>query len=87
MNEAFKDLATYVRLHDGYNKPHINFQEMYKMFPDFEFIASNDFGKYENFGGAFENKNMSMIVKFDKLVCYMTYKEYTDANENTAYIS
>lgn len=87
MNKVFKDFATFVRLHDGYNKPRINFQEMYKLFPNFDFEPTPEFGKYEHFGEAYENKNLSMTVFFEKHICIMVYKEYQDANENTAYIS
>ena len=87
MNKCFKQLATYVRLYDGYNKPEIDFQNTYKLFPDFEFIPANNFGQYFNFGMAYEHKDMSMIVKYDKYVCYLTYKIYMDSKENTAYIS
>lgn len=89
MKKVFKDFATFVRLHDGNGKPKINFQDMYKMFPGFEFAASNDFGSYKNFGEAFEQKVYDMIVTANdgKDVCYMTYREYGDNNENTAYVS
>jgi hypothetical protein len=88
MNKEFKAFASYVKLHDGYNKPKINFQEMYRLFPDFEFIASDNFGSYSNYGKAFESKNLSMIVKSKtNHECYMNYREYGDADENTAYVS
>jgi len=88
MNKEFKDLATYIKLHDGYSKPKINFQEMYRLFPTFEFTADNNFGSYTNFGEAFEAKNFNMIVKSNTgNECFMTYREYGDANENLAYVS
>lgn len=87
MKRVFNDFATYVRLHDGHDKPRINFQNMYKLFPNFEFTSTKDFGNYENFGEAFENKNLSMIVSDGKNECIMIYKEYYDTNENTAYVS
>lgn len=90
MKKVFKDFATFVRLHDGMGKPKINFQDMYKMFPDFEFTGvRGKFGSYENFGEAYEQKVYDMVVTANdgKDVCYMTYREYHDANENTAYVS
>lgn len=87
MKSTFKDLAVYVRLHDGMGKPKINFQDMYKMFPQFTFSPAQGFGGYTNFGKAFEAKCFNMTVSDGKDVCYMIYKEYGDANENLAYIS
>lgn len=89
MKKVFKDFATFIRLHDGMGKPKINFQDMYKMFPTFEFVASVEFGSYKNFNEAYEQKVYDMIVTTNdgKDVCYMTYREYHDANENTAYVS
>lgn len=87
MKKVFKDLATYIRLFDGRSKPKLNFQELYKLFPQFEFIATAEFGQYTNFGAAFEAKNYNMIVTDGKQECYLYYKEYGDANENTAYVS
>ena len=86
MKKVFKDFAVYVRLHDGMGKPRINFQDMYRLFPNFEFTPTREFGQYENFGEAFENKNLSMIVSDGKDECIMIYKEYYDTNENTAYV-
>ena len=87
MNKVFNDFAAYVRAHDGRNKPKIDFQDMYKLFPGFEFTTGNGFGSYKNFGEAFEQKVYDMVVatKDSKHVCYMTYREYMDADENTAY--
>ena len=88
MKKMFKEFAVYVRLHDGHNKPRINFQEMYRLFPNFTFTAGKTFGEYSNFGQAFENKDYSMIVSDENgNECYMTYREYYDTNENTAYVS
>lgn len=87
MNKIFKDFATFVRLHDGFNKPKINFQDMYRMFPAFTFEPATGFGQYENFGEAFGNKNLSMTVTCGSFSCLMIYKEYQDAVENTAYIA
>lgn len=88
MKKEFKALANYIRLCDGYGKPKLNFQEMYKLFPDLNFTGTCEFGSYANFGKAFENKNLSMIVTSGNGdECLMVYKEYTDANENTAYIA
>ncbi len=42
---------------------------------------------YTNFGGAFEAKNFNMIVSDGKDECFMIYKEYSDANENLAYVN
>lgn len=86
MKRIFKDFATFVKLHDGYNRPRINFQDMYKMFPEFTFDPCDGFGDYTNFGKAFENKNLSMTVSCGGYKCFMVYKEYQDANENTAYV-
>ena len=88
MKRVFKDLAVYVKLHDGFKKPKINFQEMYKLFPQFTFTASRDFGSYTNFGEAFEAKNFNMTVNDDKgNECYLVYREYGDTDENLAYVS
>jgi hypothetical protein len=88
MKRTFKDFATFIRLHDGMGKPKINFQDMYKMFPQFTFEPARNFGQYENFGEAFEQKIYDMIVTDEKgNTCYMTYREYQDANENLAYCS
>lgn len=87
-NKVFKDLAAYIRLHDGYAKPKLNFQDMYRLFPNFEFTAGGNFGQYTNFGEAFEAKNFNMIVRdADGHECYLVYREYGDCNENLAYIS
>lgn len=89
MKKVFKDLEVYIRLHDGYSKPKINFQNMYKLFPDFEFLPSANFGEYREFGKAFEQKVYDMIVTDtrSKNSCYLKYREYGDRNENTAYVS
>jgi len=88
MSKNFKALAVYIGLFDGTGKPRLDFQTLYKLFPQFDFIPTKDFGQYTNFGQAFENKNLSMTVT-DKNgnECTMIYKEYTDANENLAYVS
>jgi hypothetical protein len=86
MKKVFKDFATYIRLHDGHNKPRIDWQNMYKLFPNFEFIAGRDFGQYQNFGQAFEHKNYDMTVRDESgNECQMIYREYYDVNENLAY--
>ena len=89
MKRQFKDLATYIKLHDGMGKPKLNFQDLYKLFPQFTFTATREFGGYKNFGEAYEQKVYDMIVTTNdgKAECYMTYREYGDANENLAYIS
>jgi len=87
MKKQFKDLAAYVRLHDGFGKPKIDLQAMYGLFPTFEFTPTDNFGQYRNFGEAFEHKDMSMRISDGQSTCLMTYKIYGDANENTAYIS
>ncbi len=88
MKKVFKDFATYIRIHSGINKPRINFQEMYKLFPQFKFEATKDFGSYVNFGEAYEQKVYDMVVIDENgNECYMTYREYQDANENLAYCS
>lgn len=89
MKTIFKDLAVYIRLHDGIGKPKINFQTLYTLFPQFTFTSSEGFGSYINFGEAYEQKVYDMIVTANdgKDECYVTYREYGDANENLAYIS
>lgn len=90
MENVFKDFATYIKLHDGMGKPKINFQEMYRLFPSFEFIGvRGKFGSYENFGKAYEQKVYDMVITANdgKDECYMTYREYGDADENAAYVS
>lgn len=86
MNKIFKDFATYVRLHDWFLKPKIDFQTMYKMFPDFTFEPCDAFGKYVHFGEAYEHKDLSMNVRCGVRTCTMIYKEYQDADEHTAYV-
>ena len=84
----FKDFATYVRLFDGSRKPKLDFREMYKLFPQFTFTASPEFGSYENFGEAYEAKILNMTVSDNAgNECVMTYKVYGDADENLAYVS
>lgn len=88
MKKVFKDFANYVKLFDGYGKPRINFQEMYKLFPNFEFIAASDFGQYRNFNAAYEHKIYNMTVKAASgEECYLNYREYYDTIENAAYCS
>lgn len=88
MKKTIKDFATFISLHDGMGKPKINFQDMYKMFPQFTFESARNFGQYKNFGKAFEQKIYDMIVTDEEgNTCYMTYREYQDANENLAYCS
>ena len=84
MKPTFKDLATYVRLHDGFGKPKINFQDLYKLFPNFEFRATKKYGTYTNFGQAYEAKNYNMLVSDGKDTCLLAYKEYGDSDENLA---
>lgn len=87
MKKVFADLAVYIKLFDGMGKPKLNFQDMYKLFPQFTFISARDFGSYTNFGEAFEAKNFNMIVSDGTNECFLVYREYGDANENLAYIS
>ena len=87
MKRKFKDLQTYVKLFDGMGKPKLDWQQMYKLFPDFEFEATRNFGQYKNFGQAFERKDLSMIVSDGTDKCLLVYYEYGDANENTAYVT
>ncbi|MEG1563832.1 MAG: hypothetical protein RR365_08915 [Bacteroides sp.] len=88
MKKQFADLVVYIRLYDGYGKPRLDWQTLYKLFPKFEFIASHDFGSYENFGEAFEQKVYDMTVRdADGNECSMVYREYHDAIENRAYVS
>ena len=86
MKKTFRDFATYIRLHDGFDKPRIDFKTMYKLFPQYEFIAGRGFGQYENYGKAFEHKNYDMTVRDEKGdECQMIYREYYDRTENLAY--
>ena len=88
MKRVFKDFATYIRLHDGFGKPRIDFQNMYRLFPNFEFTAKRTFGQYENFGEAYEHKNYDMTVTDENgNECHMVYREYYDRDENLAYCS
>ena len=87
MKRTFKDLATHIKLCDGFGKPKLNFRDLYRLFPQFTFTADKDFGIYTNFGEAFEAKNFNMIVSDGKDECYMVYREYNDANENLAHVS
>lgn len=85
MKNQFRELAVYLKLHDGYNKPRISFQEMYKLFPQFHFLAGENFGQYSNFGQAFEYKDYSMLVSdTDGNEVWMSYREYYDTVENSA---
>ncbi len=86
--DVFADLRTYIRLHDGHGKPRINFQNMYKLFPHFSFLADKDFGEYRNFGEAYEHKIYDMVVTDNAgNECYMRYREFYDTTENLAYTS
>lgn len=88
MKKEFKALATYIGLFDGFGKPKLNFQEMYKLFPELTFTAARDFGEYENFGKAYEAKKLNMVVTNEQgKECYLYYREYGDANENLAYVT
>ena len=86
MKAAFKDLRVYIRLFDGFGKPRLDFQELYKLFPKLTFSPAQGFGSYTNFGEAFEAKNFNMIVSDGVNECFMIYREYGDAVENLAYI-
>lgn len=88
MKRVFKPFANYIQLFDGMGKPKLNFQEMYRLFPDFTFTAAKNFGQYENFGQAFGHKKFPMVVTDNAgNECFLTYQEYQDANENAAYVS
>ena len=87
MRREFKELAVYVKLHDGVGKAKINWKEMYNLFPGFDFIPSHRFGEYINFGDAYEQKIYDMTVRtVDGKECHMVYREFGDNDENTAYI-
>ena len=86
MKPTLNDLANYIRLFDGYGKPKINFQDLYKLFPNLEFRATKKYGTYTNFGEAYEAKNYNMLVSDGKETCLLAYKEYGDSNENLAYL-
>lgn len=87
MKSTFKDLATFIRLHDGMGKPKLDFQALYGLFPKFTFTPAMGFGRYTNFGEAFGAKNFNMIISDGENKCFMVYREYDDAVENLAYIS
>ncbi len=87
MKAAFKELRVYLKLHDGFSKPKLNFQELYKLFPQFTFTPAMGFGCYTNFGEAFEAKCFNMLVSDGVNECFMVYREYSDAIENLAYIT
>ena len=87
MRKVFKDLAAYIKLHDGMRKPRLNFQELYELFPQFTFSPRENFGSYTNFGAAYEAKNFNMIVSDGMYECILIYREYCDANENLAYVT
>lgn len=86
MKKVFKELAVYIRLHDGFGRPKLNFQNLYMLFPQFTFTRGEDFGSYTNFGQAYEAKNFNMTVSDGENECRLIYREYGDANENLAYI-
>ena len=86
MKSAFKELRVYLKLHDGMGKPKLNFQDLYKLFPELTFSPAMGFGSYTNFGEAFEAKNFNMLVSNGQNECFMIYREYGDAVENLAYI-
>ena len=87
MKSAFKELRVYLKLHDGFSKPKLNFQELYKLFPQFTFTPAMGFGRYTNFGEAYGAKNFNMLVSDGVNECFMVYREYDDAIENLAYIT
>ena len=84
MKSAFKELRVYLNLHDGFSKPKLNFQELYKLFPQFTFTPAMGFGRYTNFGEAYGAKNFNMLVSDGKEKCLLVYKEYGDSDENLA---
>ena len=71
MKPTLKDLATFLRLHNGVGKPKINFQNLYKLFPHFEFEATKKYGLAQGY---------NMLVSDGKEKCLLTYKEYDDGN-------
>ena len=87
--QTFLPLANYLKLFDGFGKPKINFQDLYRLFPNFDFTATREFGNYTNFGKAFEKKNYCMQVKAHdgNYEATMTYYEYSDADENLCYLT
>lgn len=90
MKQIFKELAGYVKAFDGNDKPELNWQEMYKLFPNFTFKASEDFGSYKNFNEAYEHKVYDMTVSDDSsgAEAFLIYKRYTDDHEeNLIYLS
>lgn len=86
MKREFKEFANYIKLHDGFNRPRLDFQMMYKLFPQFDFELCKNFGQYEHFGEAFEKKNYDMRVTCGEAKCYLRYCEYYDITENIAYV-
>lgn len=84
MKPTLKDLAVYLELHNGFGKPKINFKDLYKLFPHFEFEATKKYGVFANFGEAYEAKNYNMLVSDGKETCLLVYKEYGDSDKNLA---
>lgn len=72
---------------NGFNKPHINFQSMYKLFPEFTFCGTPINGEYRNFGQAYGHKQYQMIILYEGTeIAVLNYKEYTDEPEVICYI-
>lgn len=85
--KIFSGLTDYVARLNGIGKPKMDWQDMYRRFPDFTFEAARDFGKYEHFGEAFGHKTMDMkVTSVTGKVAYLRYQEYTDNDENLAYL-
>lgn len=84
--QRFKELIKYIEALDGYGKPKLNFQELYRLFPDFKFLPARNFGEYANFGKAYEQKIYDMTAINEDFEGYIKYREYGDADENMAYI-
>jgi hypothetical protein len=79
MKQIFLQLSKFLKEHDGRYKSALNFQEMYKSFPMLTFQAGEHFGKWVDFGGAYEHKMYDMVV-WDSFENHghMVYREYYD---------
>ena len=69
--KTLKDLATFISSFNGVGKPKINFRELYRLFPNLEFEATNVYGLSQAY---------NMLVSDGKQTCLFIYKEYDDGN-------
>lgn len=81
--QRFAELIKYIEKLDCYGKPKLNSQELHRLFPDFEFLPSRNFGQYTRMAGKKEIiYDMTAINK--DFVAYIKYREFSD--ENIGYI-